>query len=77
LNPRIQYATASDGVNIAFFSMGEGLPVIMTPPIPWSHLQMELDDPGFRSCFDRNAGTKRVIRYDSSWRSTSQCGCMK
>lgn len=40
-DPRIQYATTSDGVSIAYFSMGEGPPMIITPPIPYSHLQIQ------------------------------------
>ncbi|HEY8767352.1 MAG TPA: hypothetical protein VIP09_08835 [Dehalococcoidia bacterium] len=47
MEPRILYAQTSDGVNIAYFSMGEGLPVVFVPPVPWSHLQMELADPGY------------------------------
>ncbi len=63
--PRIQYATTSDGVSIAYFAMGEGPPMIITPPIPWSHLQMQLDDPGYRAWYERIARTSRIICYDS------------
>ena len=63
--PRIQYATTSDGVSIAYFSMGEGPPLVITPPIPWSHLQMQLDDPGYRAWYERMARTSRIICYDN------------
>ena len=42
-----QRAHADSGAHIAYFSMGEGLPVVFVPPVPWSHLQMELADPGY------------------------------
>jgi class 3 adenylate cyclase/pimeloyl-ACP methyl ester carboxylesterase len=63
--PRIHYTTTSDGASIAFFSLGEGIPVIFTPPIPWSHLQLEWEYPGYRAWFESNARNKRVIRYDN------------
>jgi hypothetical protein len=31
MEPRIQYARTSDGVNIAYGVFGEGLPLIYTP----------------------------------------------
>lgn len=39
--------------------------MIITPPIPYSHLQMELDDPGYRAWYERMARTSRIIRYDN------------
>lgn len=63
--PRIQYATTSDGVSIAYFTMGEGPPFLIVPPIPWSHVGLELEYPGYRHWLDTNARNKRVIRYDS------------
>src|SRR5437870_1911736 len=65
MEPRIQYAQTSDGVNIAYFSMGEGLPVAFVPPVPWSHLQMELADPGYRRWYEANSRSRRLIRYDN------------
>ena len=63
--PRIQYATTPDGVSIAYFAMGEGPPMIITPPIPYSHLQIQLDDPGYRAWYERMARTSRIICYDN------------
>jgi class 3 adenylate cyclase len=65
VEPRIQYATTSDGVSIAYFAMGEGPPMIVVPPIPWSHLQMQLDDPGYRAWYERLAQTSRIVCYDN------------
>src|ERR1700730_302744 len=63
--PRIQYATTTDGVSIAYFAMGEAPPMLIIPPIPWSHVQLELEYPGYRRWLDANARNKRVIRYDN------------
>lgn len=62
--PRIQYTKTSDGFNIAHFSIGEGVPVVSVPPLPWSHLQMEWDDLDYRRWFDAYAHHVRLIRYD-------------
>lgn len=62
--PRIQYAKTSDGFNIAYYSIGEGQPVISVPPLPWSHLQMEWDDPDYRRWLEAYAQHLRLIRYD-------------
>ncbi|MDO8616967.1 MAG: hypothetical protein Q7T33_14745 [Dehalococcoidia bacterium] len=65
MEPRIQYAKTSDGVNIAFWTMGEGMPLIHMPPIPWSHLQAEWRNPEYRRWFEHLARGKQFIRYDS------------
>jgi len=65
MEPSIQYTRTTDGVNIAYWSIGEGLPVIQVPPIPWSNLKSEWEDAGHRSWYERNAQGRRLIRYDS------------
>src|SRR6266487_6541597 len=39
VEPRIQYAKTSDGVDIAFAAAGEGPPLLMVPPPALSHVQ--------------------------------------
>jgi class 3 adenylate cyclase len=63
--PSIQYAVAKDGVSIAYTTIGEGLTAIGMPPLPWSHLKAEWDDPGYRSWFELNAVNKRLVIYDT------------
>ena len=36
MEPRIQYAHTDDGVSIGFWTMGEGVPFVVTPFIPFS-----------------------------------------
>ncbi len=50
--PRIQYATTSDGVNIAFTTVGDGIPLVQIPAA-FSHLQLEWQLPGFQTLYGR------------------------
>ena len=34
MEPRIQYAKTADGVSIAFWTLGEGMPLVCTCPYP-------------------------------------------
>ena len=40
--PQIRYCTTSDGVSIAYYTMGEGHPLVITSPVQWSHLRAQL-----------------------------------
>jgi hypothetical protein len=37
MEPRIQYAQTADGVNIAFWTLGEGIAFVHLAPLPLSH----------------------------------------
>src|SRR5438552_1006853 len=39
MEPRIQYAKTSDGVDIAFATAGDGPPLLWVPTLPFSHVQ--------------------------------------
>jgi class 3 adenylate cyclase/pimeloyl-ACP methyl ester carboxylesterase len=65
MEPVIQYATTSDGVSIAFSTIGEGPPVVFLPILPLSHLQVEWQFPGMREFLERFAKTHQVIRFDA------------
>lgn len=64
VEPRIQYATADDGASIAFWALGEGVPLVIMPAVPFSHLQLEWQMPEWRAFFERLAARYRVVRYD-------------
>jgi len=64
MEPRIQYATASDGVKIAFWDMGEGPPLVYLPGIPWSHIQLEARVPQLHGGYELLARRRMLIRYD-------------
>ena len=64
MEPRIQYARTADGVNIAFWTLGEGAPFVHMPSVPYSHIQMEWQDPGCRRWYERLAQKRKLVRYD-------------
>ncbi len=49
MEPRIQYAQTKDGVSIAYWTLGEGMPLFQMP-FPFSHLQLDWEIPEFRAC---------------------------
>jgi len=64
MEPRIQYAKTSDGVSIAYSTLGEGLPLVQMPQ-PFSHLQLDWEVPDFRSFSERLGENRKHVRYDS------------
>jgi len=63
--PLIQYATTSDSVSIAFWTLGSGPPAIFLPALPFANLQVEWEMPAYRRWFERLAERRTVIHYDS------------
>jgi DNA-binding CsgD family transcriptional regulator/pimeloyl-ACP methyl ester carboxylesterase len=63
MEPQIQYARTADGVNIAYWTLGEGMPYIM-PDLPFSHIQLEWQMSGFRRFYERLAEKRMLVRYD-------------
>ena len=65
MEPRIQYAQAKDGVNIAFYTLGQGAPLVRMPIIPWSNIQSEWQRlPDARAIAEAEAERFTHIRYD-------------
>lgn len=62
--PRIQYAKTSDGVSIAYWTLGTGEPLVVLPILPWSHTELEWQIPSFARWYERLAQRYKVIRYD-------------
>ena len=61
--PPIQYARTDDGVNIAYWTLGEGPPLLHLPP-SISNIQQEWDIPPIRSWYERVARHHTLIRFD-------------
>ena len=61
--PRIQYVKTEDGVNIAYWTMGEGEPLVHVP-LPFSHIQLELQIPEMRRWYEGLARKHTLVRYD-------------
>jgi len=64
MEPRIQYAKTSDGVNIAYWTLGRGEPLIAMAPLPFTHLRLEWEMPEIRRWYERLAQRRTLIRYD-------------
>ncbi len=62
--PRIQYAKTEDGVSIAYWRLGAGVPLVMMQ-LPWmSHIEFEWNIPEARRFYERLAENCEVIRFD-------------
>ena len=64
MEPRIQYTKTSDGVTIAYWTMGDGPPMVVPPNLVASHLQMEWQVPWRREFYEHLASRARLVRYD-------------
>ena len=49
MEPRIQYAKTADGVSIAFWTLGEGMPFVLAPHVGVNHIQLEWQWPEYRA----------------------------
>jgi class 3 adenylate cyclase len=65
MEPRIQYAQTKDGVSIAFWTLGEGMPLIYMPGIPFANAQLAWQIPEYARWFERLAQRWKIVRYDS------------
>ena len=63
MEPRIQYAKTGDGVSIAFWTLGEGMPFVHMPVV-FSHIQLEWQMPEYRRWYERLAERRKLVRYD-------------
>ena len=64
MEPRIQYAQTKDGVSIAFWTLGEGMPLVVMPNVPFGHAQLEWQIPEYRDWFEQLAQKRLLVRYD-------------
>ncbi len=64
MEPRIQYAKTRDGVSIAFWTLGEGPPVVWMVTPPFSNIRLEWQLPVARRAYERFAQTRMLVRYD-------------
>lgn len=63
MEQEVQYCTTSNGVRIAYRSLGAGSPLVW-PPMWINHLQVSLENPAYRSFMDALAEHHTVIAYD-------------
>ena len=65
VEPSIQYATTPDGVSIAFYTLGQGMPLVVMPGDLLSQIQVEWQVPAWRDWHERLAQRRLLVRYDS------------
>jgi class 3 adenylate cyclase len=71
MEPRIQYAKTADGVSIAFWTLGEGTPVVHLPLLI-SHIQMEWQIAECRCWYERLAEKSKLVRFDVRGEGSSE-----
>src|SRR6266540_246996 len=72
MDPRVQYATTSDGVSIAYWTMGEGPTLVIPPNLVTSHLELEWQVVSRRAAWEGLAHGLQVVRYDCRGMGMSQ-----
>jgi class 3 adenylate cyclase/pimeloyl-ACP methyl ester carboxylesterase len=72
MEPRIQYTKTSDGVSIAFWTLGEGRPFVHMPALPFCHVQLERQHPALWDWYERVAERRKLVRYDGRGTGLSQ-----
>lgn len=63
MKQRIQYAKAADGVNIAFWTLGAGAPLVYMTGGPWNHIEL-WQLPECQHWYDRIGRRRMLVRYD-------------
>src|SRR3990170_3190328 len=71
MEPRIQYAKTSDGVNIAFWTMGKGALPLVGLPYHLSDLRVASRIPEMRRALERMAQNRMLVHYDGRVRRPS------
>src|SRR3989304_4404576 len=64
MEQHVHYATARDGVGIAYWAMGEGPTLVIPPILSTSHIELEWQIPSRRATYEGLAPGARVVRYD-------------
>ena len=77
MDPSIQYATSPDSASIAYWTFGEGKPLLEMPALDVSHVQQEWQVPPLRRLYERLAERRMLIRYDGRGSGLSQRGSLK
>jgi class 3 adenylate cyclase len=72
MEPPIHYAQTSDGVSIAYWTIGEGTPFVHMPWFRMSHVQLEWQIPEIKRWYEALAGRMRLVRYDGRGIGLSQ-----
>ena len=72
MEPQIRYVRTSDDVVIAYWVYGSGPTLVQTPLLPFSHVEMEWQNPYLRHWYERLGSFATVVRYDGRGTGLSQ-----
>jgi class 3 adenylate cyclase len=72
MEPRIQYAQTADGVSIAFWTLGEGMPLVVMSARPLSHIELEWEIPELRRWYERLVEGGKLVRFDGRGSALSE-----
>lgn len=72
MDPKLSFATAADGVKIAWTSVGAGPTLIHLPGVPFSNFEAEWRFPVMRRTFGRMGNHLRLIQFDGPGTGSSQ-----
>ena len=61
MEPRIQFAKTEDGVSIAYWTMGKGTPLLVTPHSPMSWSLRSWQNPEARAYYEKVTQGRLVI----------------
>ncbi|HSP55368.1 MAG TPA: alpha/beta hydrolase, partial [Dehalococcoidia bacterium] len=70
--PLVQYTTTADGFSIAYWTLGEGPPIVQLPALPYSHITKEWQQPPLRRTYELLAARLKLVRYDGRGIGLSQ-----
>jgi DNA-binding CsgD family transcriptional regulator/pimeloyl-ACP methyl ester carboxylesterase len=72
-SPYIHHTRTSDGVRIAYWSLGTGdTPLLILPTPQSSHIEMEWENEHLQTFYETLAASRPIIRYDSRGTGLSQ-----
>lgn len=70
--PLIRYVSTADSVSIAYWTLGQGPPLVQLPALPHSHIRMEWEIPEWRRGYELAAAERTMVRYDGRGTGLSQ-----
>jgi class 3 adenylate cyclase len=64
MDPEIRFCKTEDGIDLAYWTMGSGPPLLLAPPAPVGHIAGELHVQDMRGWYERLARSFTIVRYD-------------
>jgi class 3 adenylate cyclase len=74
MEPQVRYVRTADDVSIAYWTYGDGPMLVEAPLVPFSHIEMEWQNPHIRRWYERLGQMATLVRYDGRGTGLSQRG---